>query len=494
MSTREKASSKFHDRLASSAASQVHSVYAWLERKAMQTFRAGTYAAGSVVFVNMLIVWTIVLYYILYWMFIPAIVHFETPLYFDVDPSLNGPVRFDLPRETPFEFPVASVHFASYDQQWLEVRDENLTVKRLYPGRHDNPLYLGELYDVSVHLTLPETPQNLDIGVFMVETELLFAASAEVQENNHRALARSRRPVSIPYRTWISSLARDVLLLPVRFLMGWYAPERAISIVTIEDWKEDWNYTRLPTGVKVTLSDPRLNIKHASAHFDLKLSGFRYWMYYWFWTTFVLTVALLTSMQSGAAFLTVLYKKFAPATKKRVKFQFSELFSDDDDDDGNDDDRAGELEEGEDEDEEEVEIVEEGSDIMEEEGAYEDDFPPAPYASVFEEPAYESESPSLKPRRLMTGKTASVSESPSEVVVGGGNDAPPIEGDVRQQSLMPTPLAVVEGEEEKQANPSETLQPSTDDVGSASSGEKSRGSSESDVILVGDPVAEDEGV
>ena len=371
---KKKVDSNFHESLASSAVSQMSSMVGWVETRAKQAAKISLIAAGSAAIIQMLIFWTLIGYLILYWLIIPSYMQVEAPLYFDFDPDLDGPLNVNAPKKTPFEFPTAKLLFSSHDQQWVAlVEDEHNRTKRLYPGMHDNHLALGEAYDVSIQLILPESPPNLEVAVFMVETELLSTS----EENNDvtKPLVRSRRPVSLPYRTGISTTFRDIIFTPARFLFGWFQPEFHLDIPVIEEWKEDQDSKRLPSGVKVTLSDPRLNIKSSKIKFHLKLYGFRYYMYYWFWTALVFLVTVGVTFESWLAISAMFLRWLTPKVEKKVRFNFANLVTSSSDEEDDDDENEEEEEESDEDEQEEEEEEEHGFDdeSIPESSAFEDD-------------------------------------------------------------------------------------------------------------------------
>lgn len=90
-------------------------------------------------------------------------------------------------------------------------------------------------YAVTVDLSIPRTPTNLDAGVFMVDVRLLGAFNPVAQPpetlkqllgnitslggEGHTVLQHSRRPSMLRYRSRLLSLARDAVFVPL-YLLG----------------------------------------------------------------------------------------------------------------------------------------------------------------------------------------------------------------------------------------------------------------------------------
>ena len=89
-------------------------------------------------------------------------------------------------------------------------------------------------YEVTVDLSLPRTPTNLDAGVFMVDARVLgpFNPIARPPEtlqellgnmtslgsNGYTVLRHSRRPTMLKFRSWLLSLARETMLAPLQLI------------------------------------------------------------------------------------------------------------------------------------------------------------------------------------------------------------------------------------------------------------------------------------
>lgn len=275
----------FHEKLASEAIDQDSSLLSPAHERVRHAFEAAALVLVSGVLVNLLVVWTVLVYCLVYRSSIPSVVHFEAPLFFD----------FNLLT------PTASLELSSWDKQWMRLDSRG----RLGKLRGDlRILHPGEEYDVSVNLVLPRSQRNLETGLFMLHCAL-------VRENT--TVASSRRPVAIPYQDTIYSVFADVALLPFRFFLGWFPSEDHISVVMFNRWSENLNLKRLPSNVQVEISQPSVVVKTATLNFDANLYGFRYCMYYWFWTTSCLVIALgVLGQMALIATLGVYYSEFHP--------------------------------------------------------------------------------------------------------------------------------------------------------------------------------------
>lgn len=211
---------------------------------------------------NLALVWSMLVYLLLWWCMVPS--DFSSPLYFDYDHA-NGPL--------------ASFHLQSFDNQHAQFPPA--------PSRRKSPFAAGERYQIGVELALPRTDVNLkSVGVFMIEVEFEFNSST-------RAL-RSKRPCLVPHRAEATRLLEDVVLAPARMLTGLFPARDLVRVVLVDSWQAHDSVR----GVSVRLSGPSPPVQVATAklYANAVLSGYRYCLAQWFWTSAVVGVPTLTAL------------------------------------------------------------------------------------------------------------------------------------------------------------------------------------------------------
>ncbi|RHY87934.1 hypothetical protein DYB37_008685 [Aphanomyces astaci] len=160
----------------------------------------------------------------------------------------------------------------------------------------------GAKYDLVVDLELAQSATNVDIGTFMVRTEVLW---------NNITTARSARPVFVHPGHWVVDLsARLVWLLPTLVFGRHGHISQSQSILAINGYK-DLRHRPL-TAVRVELSHPRVQVARASLSIVAQLSGLRYLMYHWFTVTSTLAILNIAGAQVFGCFVLYLYLTFPP--------------------------------------------------------------------------------------------------------------------------------------------------------------------------------------
>ncbi|KAJ1963192.1 hypothetical protein IWQ62_003294 [Dispira parvispora] len=153
-------------------------------------------------------------------------------------------------------------------------------------------LHSGQVYQVTLTLTVPRSPANRQLGNFMVGLDLRNAANATV--------GQAIRPVLLKYE---STLMRTVssMLWMIPLALGWVDEAHTIPVALFDSI----SFTRydMATHALLTLNDPRVQTYLVTLRFDAKFSGLRYWMYYWSLTSAVIFVLLSVLWQMGFGIL-----------------------------------------------------------------------------------------------------------------------------------------------------------------------------------------------
>jgi len=152
-------------------------------------------------------------------------------------------------------------------------------------------------YDATVMLELPESPVNYQIGMFMVQLDLL---PDKLEKTSSRTL--SRRPCVVHYKSDLL-LMFETIFFAIPLVLGLTEQKQTHRIKVID---AALNSRATPfTVAKVALSDPSILVHAASIRFDIQLHNLRYLMYYYPFTTAAVSIAIMSA--AGMLALAALY-------------------------------------------------------------------------------------------------------------------------------------------------------------------------------------------
>ena len=206
-----------------------------------------------------------------YWLVMPAM-HIENPVYFDY-----GSIG-------PTQGPNATVFL--HGRQWE-------------PSEHTRDIYINEPtsllanmgYDIYLQVLIPNSQVNARIG--------LFQCSTKVFSIDDVLLAKSTRPVTMPYLHPVLNYARRFLLL-IPLLLGIVREDREIILPLMEHFIEHPNHASY--SLQISLSRP-VQVAKARVYFATQLKGVRYFLYHWFFASMFAFV--LTSMSIQLLFVLI---------------------------------------------------------------------------------------------------------------------------------------------------------------------------------------------
>lgn len=201
--------------------------------------------------------------------------------------------------------PLAEINFVGTRVQW-----EHFVVKQ---DMDDCILKPNAAYDIIIELSMPENEVNLNVGNFMVNTTLY---STEKQK-----LATSLRPGIVKDCHWVLRLIKTGLW-SVPYVMGIVPQVPTLSIVAMNSFIE---YAKFPLGyATIGLNHPTMHIYAAKFIIIAKLGGIRYWMYYWFYPTMVLSVFNIAILQTFVLFLFMI-QRMEPENNEHLECEDGEL-------------------------------------------------------------------------------------------------------------------------------------------------------------------------
>lgn len=184
----------------------------------------------------------IVMYYWIYQHFVPKLL-LQEPVHFNFDHE-NPPAQLNLLMPNDHSGEILSLsHYG-----------KSLPRKFLRPG---------SIYDFSLTFSVAKSERNQDIGKFM--------SYMSVVDKLDQVVARSGRPVIVPYHSRLSLLADRVVRLPYT-LLG--LPETEIlEIQMLRHYKEPYSEAEATKSVEITLSRPDVDIMdcHLTIYPELSL-------------------------------------------------------------------------------------------------------------------------------------------------------------------------------------------------------------------------------
>lgn len=150
----------------------------------------------------------------------------------------------------------------------------------------------GQRYEVVVELVVPRTPGNLDAGNFMVQATMhapeeatgssimeTVAAGSAPGSRNRKALATSRRPAHLSYRSPVIELVRRFTQLHW-YILGLREETDKLRVSLFESVEFARGWRNLPATMDVEIqSHHRLQIYSATATFRARFRGLRWLMY-----------------------------------------------------------------------------------------------------------------------------------------------------------------------------------------------------------------------
>ncbi|XP_013109174.1 seipin [Stomoxys calcitrans] len=241
---------------------------------------------GLVAFVVALIIWAAVfMYATFYYVYMPAISH-TRPVHMQFKTCLDT--------SAPCTFPHAHV---------------SLTKKQQL-------LMVGQAYRVIVQIDMPESPQNLDLGMFMVCGEMRDIESMLRGHSCRSAMMRYRSPLIRTLTTWALS--------PL-YVVGLKEEFQRVSVEIFSQYLEQKHHPI--TDVYIELQSQKIQFYTVSLHIVADFTGLRYIMHNWPLMSamiaistnlfFILVVFLLSWYHwSNATWIINLQKKYDRFTQK----------------------------------------------------------------------------------------------------------------------------------------------------------------------------------
>ncbi|GAB0086172.1 Seipin [Sergentomyia squamirostris] len=193
-----------------------------------------------VLFAIAVVAWTAIFMYItFYYTYMPAIAHMRpVHMQFKTCDYVTGPCTYP------------SAHVSLTKKQQL--------------------LMVGQPYKVLINIDMPETPQNQDVGMFMVCAEMRDQSTSLRGHSCRSAMLRYKSPLLKSLITWIMS---PLLILGLR------EQKQIIPVELFSDYLDEKTYP--VTDIYVEIQNKAVQFYEVNLQITAQLSGLRFFMFHW---------------------------------------------------------------------------------------------------------------------------------------------------------------------------------------------------------------------
>jgi hypothetical protein len=202
---------------------------------------------------------------------------------------VREPVYFDY-SSTPL--PTAKLSLLSMEKQWYYVGTKRLSSTMAAPEVKAVRRFLhpGSRYSIDLSFSLAKSPRNLNLGKFMVYLTMV--------DSGGDSIAKSTRPVPIPYQSATSLFLDSWLKFPLR-LLGFYQLEEtsAVRVTVMNDYREPISSGGSTEVVEIQLSTEAVDVGEVHLTIMPVLGGITYYMHYYPRLSFLVGVSLIMGAQ-----------------------------------------------------------------------------------------------------------------------------------------------------------------------------------------------------
>lgn len=129
---------------------------------------------------------------------------------------------------------------------------------------------VGQAYKVIVNIDMPESPQNLELGMFMVCAEMRDYDSMLRGHSCRSAMMRYRSPLIRMISTWALS--------PL-YVLGWKEEFQKVPVEIFSRYLEERQHPI--TDVYVEIQSQKIQFYTVTLHIEADFTGLRYIMFNW---------------------------------------------------------------------------------------------------------------------------------------------------------------------------------------------------------------------
>ncbi|KAI5705384.1 hypothetical protein M8J75_014421 [Diaphorina citri] len=131
-------------------------------------------------------------------------------------------------------------------------------------------LMVGQPYKILMHLEMPESPTNIELGMFMV--------CAQLKDKTGDLISHSCRSAMLHYRSSLLITLKTLVQAPF-LILGGYEEKQTLTLELFSEYEEDQNHP--VTDIYIEVQSRFIHIYSASIHINAALSGLRYVMFTW---------------------------------------------------------------------------------------------------------------------------------------------------------------------------------------------------------------------
>ncbi|XP_011256069.1 seipin isoform X2 [Camponotus floridanus] len=131
-------------------------------------------------------------------------------------------------------------------------------------------LMIGQPYKVNLHLEMPESPANKELGMFMVCVEL--------RSRNGFLVDHTCRSAMLHYRSTLLHMLTTLTFSPM-MIFGNVEEKQDVILELFSNFEEDQNHP--VTMIFIEIQSRHIEFYSANLVISAHLLGIRYWMFYW---------------------------------------------------------------------------------------------------------------------------------------------------------------------------------------------------------------------
>lgn len=280
-------------------------------------------------------------------------------MYLSLSPKslLREKVYFDFSRSSPS----ARVSLVAREKQWYylkndaAVNDNNNAVKNnndiadnsgMGNGAFNSHRFLksDSKYTIDAAFVLAKCPRNFDIGKFMVHTTVV--------DTSGDAIAKSSRPVAVPYQSTTSVLLDSLLMFPFRFVgLSTSAEMVTVDVNIMNEFTEPTVTIPATEYLEMVLSTNDVDVIEVYLSIMPVLRGLTYYVYYYPYMFLSLCSIVLSLVQAFVVamlllvswvlrYVSALFSKDGAVADGDMDVDIDRSDSDDNDDDNEDNDNV----------------------------------------------------------------------------------------------------------------------------------------------------------
>ncbi|KYN21597.1 PREDICTED: seipin [Trachymyrmex cornetzi] len=209
-------------------------------RQSVQSAKDTVFRSGVVIVTTVLIVWlSIFLYTVFYYSYMPSMTY----------------VR---PVHLQFKSCDEKIGICSFPQAHVQLT------------KRQQLLMVGQPYKMNLHLEMPESTANKELGMFMV--------CAQLRSRDGHLVDHMCKSAMLHYRSTLLHTLTTLLFSPM-MIFGNVEEKQDIVLELFNNFEEDQNHP--VTIIFIEVQSRHIEFYSANLIINARLSGLRYWMFYW---------------------------------------------------------------------------------------------------------------------------------------------------------------------------------------------------------------------